>query len=189
MADGTEAPLPKEVYGIFAGAIDQQAVARLANMASIAVGGGVQRVHLAFQTAGGSIPDGIALFNLFRSLPIDLVLYNIGSIASAGVIAYLGASERKASTYATFMIHRTVSPPHSATSDKLHAMARSVVLDDERTEAIFHKHLQITQEQWAVHKVADLWLSAEEAKTAALITEIGEFAPPKGMQLFFVGAA
>ena len=88
------------------------------------------------------------------------------------------------------MIHRTTSPPHGATSDRLHAMVQSVALDDARTEAIFTEaNLEISKAQWEVHKVADLWLSAEEAKTARLATEIKEFAPPKGTQLFFIGTA
>jgi ATP-dependent protease ClpP protease subunit len=86
------------------------------------------------------------------------------------------------------MIHRTMSPAIGATSERLHAMAQSVILDDARTAAIFAEaKLNITPEQDATHKVADLWLSAEEAKTANLATEIREFAPPKGTQLFFVG--
>lgn len=180
---------PNEIYGIFSGDIDQSAVGRLANAAAVAGSNSVTHIHLAFQTRGGTVADGVALYNLFRAIPTPLTLYNIGSIASAGVIAYLGAPNRAASGHATFMIHRTTSPTFPMTSDRLHAMAKSVVLDDARTEAIYAlSKLDISAEQWAIHKVADLWLSADEAKAAKLITEIKEFAPPKGTQLFFVGS-
>jgi ATP-dependent protease ClpP protease subunit len=39
---------------------------------------------------------------------------------------------------------------------------------------------------WDVHKVTDLWLSAEEAVKYGLATEIADFAPPKGEQLFYL---
>jgi ATP-dependent protease ClpP protease subunit len=192
MTDGlVSAPLPtKEVYALFAGDIDQLAVQRLANGIASASSNSVTHLHLAFQTRGGTPHDGVALYNLFRAAPIDFTLYNIGSVSSAGVIAYLGATRRAASTHATFMIHRTMSPAIGATSERLHAMAQSVILDDARTAAIYAAaKLILTPEQEATHKVADLWLSAEEAKTANLATEIKEFATPKGTQLWFIGNA
>jgi ATP-dependent Clp protease protease subunit len=190
-----DSPVPKppqpsnEVYGVFAGPIDQLAVGRIANAAAISSSNGVTHVHLAFQSSGGTIGDGIALYNLFRALPIPLTLYNIGSIASAGVVAYLGAVNRMANPHASFMIHRTTSPQVGATSERLRAMMQSVIIDDARIEAIYQDaKLNITPEQQDIHRIADLWLSADEAIKAALATGIGEFAPPKGTQLFFVGS-
>jgi ATP-dependent Clp protease protease subunit len=60
------------------------------------------------------------------------------------------------------------------------------MLDDQPTERILRAHLTLPNELWDVHKVADLWLSAEEAVKYGLATEIADFAPPKGMQLFSV---
>jgi ATP-dependent Clp protease protease subunit len=94
---------------------------------------------LLFQSNGGLVGDGICLHNFFRALPIELTLYNVGSIASIAVTAYLGAKHRKASAYAAFMLHRTYASPQAATSDRLHAIAQSVSLDDERTEAILRR--------------------------------------------------
>ena len=178
---------PNEVWGIFAGGIDQQTVQRMANAVTVASNNGVGRVHLAFQTAGGLIGDGVCLYNLFKALPLELVVYNIGSIQSVGVMAFLGAKHRKASPRATFMIHRSYASPLAATSDRLQAMAQGLILDDERCERILRDHVNLDDDQWAMHRVADVWLSAEEAKKVGLVTEIGDFAPPKGTQLLYVG--
>jgi ATP-dependent Clp protease protease subunit len=107
-------------------------------------------------------------------------------VASAGVIAFLGAKNRKASQSATFMIHRTYASPQIATSDRLHSIAQALILDDERTEDIL-KNLKLSQAHWATHKHSDVWLSAQEALDSELITEIAEFAPPKGATIFYVG--
>jgi hypothetical protein len=48
-------------------------------------------------------------------------------------------------------------------------------------------HVKLDEGQWATHKVADLWLSAEEGAKTGLVTEIADFGPPKGTQLFYVG--
>jgi ATP-dependent protease ClpP protease subunit len=61
-----------------------------------------------------------------------------------------------------------------------------VALDDQRTETILRHHLKMPDDLWEVHKSADLWLSAEEAVKYGLATDIAEFAPPFGSQVFNV---
>jgi ATP-dependent Clp protease, protease subunit len=73
------------------------------------------------QTTGGNVQDGVCLYNYFRTLPVDLSVYNVGSISSAGVIAYLGAKNRKAATLATFMIHRSHASFQGANVDTIQA--------------------------------------------------------------------
>jgi ATP-dependent Clp protease protease subunit len=172
----TESP-SNIAYAVFAGPIDQAAVQRI--FAGITTGtvNKVEEVHVLFHSHGGNVADGVCLYNFFRSLPLNLVLYNVGHVCSAATIAFLGAKKRKTSAYATFMIHRTQSVPQAATAERLHAIAHSVVADDERTEAILRQSLTLTDDQWAVHRSADLWLTAKEAVACGL-AEIGEFAPP-----------
>lgn len=87
MSDNNEPPanaLPAELYGLFAGLIDQGAVQRFHNALSIASQGGVKVLHVLFQSAGGISGDGISLYNLFRVSPVEIRLYNVGSVSSAG---------------------------------------------------------------------------------------------------------
>jgi hypothetical protein len=104
---------------------------------------------------------GVAAFQLLRHRRNEphAFLYAFDllelSVSSAGVIAYLGAGRRAASMHATFMIHRTMSPAVGATSERLHAMAQSVILDDARTAAIFAAaKLKTTPEQDATRRRA-----------------------------------
>lgn len=98
---------PKKAYGFFAGIIDQQAVQQVANRLTRAVNDGVEEIHMLFQTTGGIVGDGICLYNIFETAPLSIRLYNAGSIASIGVIAYLRADIRMSTKNATFMIHKT----------------------------------------------------------------------------------
>ena len=177
---------PKEVHAAFAGQIDQIAVQKIFQGLGAAMNNNVTHVHLLLQSAGGYPGDGVCLYNFFRVLPIDLTLYNVGSVCSAAVIAYLGAKKRKTSAHATFLVHRTQSPFQATTADRLKALTQSVLLDDERTEAILREHITLTDEKWDVHKVADLWLSAKDALQSNLATEIGEFAPPLGERVYII---
>jgi ATP-dependent Clp protease protease subunit len=179
-------PPAQEVYAAFAGNIDQVAVQKIFQGFGGAMTNNISGVHLLFQSAGGIVGDGVCLYNFFRALPINLTLYNVGTICSAAVIAYLGAKKRKTSTYATFMVHRPQSPLQTATADRLQAIAHSVAIDDKRTESILRKHIILPDEKWAVHSIADLWLSAQDAVVCNLADEIGEFAPPIGQQVFVI---
>lgn len=178
----TDLPL-NSVYAVFAGPIDQAAVQRMFAGVTGASQNKIENIHLLFQSFGGTVSDGVCLYNFFRALPLNLTLYNVGNVSSAATIAFLGAKKRKASAFATFMLHRTQSPAQSATSERLHAITHSVVADDERTEAILRQHLTLSDDQWAVHRNADLWLTAKEAAACGL-AEIGEFAPPPQTQIF-----
>ena len=174
----------KEVCGIFTGPIDQAAAQRISNAMSLAINNGVEGIHLLFQSGGGNVGDAIYLFNLFRSLPISLTLYNIGSIASIAVIAYLGAAKRITTSNATFMVHRT---PVGATSGKLQSADNTAILDEKRIESILQSKLKLPEDKLKQRSVADLTLSADEAVAAGLATSIGDFIPPKGQLMFCIG--
>ena len=174
----------KEVYGIFTGPIDQAAAQRISNAMSLAINNGVEGIHMLFQSGGGNVGDGIYIFNLFRSLPISLTLYNIGSIASIAVIAYLGAAKRITTSNATFMVHRT---PVGATSGKLQSADNTAILDEKRIESILQSKLKLPEDKMKLRSVADLSLSADEAVAAGLATSIGDFMPPKGQLMFCIG--
>jgi ATP-dependent Clp protease, protease subunit len=176
-------PVTNSAYAVFAGPIDQAAVQRIFAGITTGTANKLESIHLLFQSYGGAVSDGVCLYNFFRSLPLDLTLYNVGNVSSAATIAFLGAKKRKTSAYATFMIHRAQSPAQAATAERLHAIAHSVIADDERIEAILRSGLTLSEDQWTVQKSADLWLTAKEAVTCGL-AEIGEFAPPAQTVIF-----
>ena len=60
--------LPRTVYAVFSGGIDQSTVQRIINAFTTAMSQGVTDVHLLFQSAGGFIGDGICLYNFLRAI-------------------------------------------------------------------------------------------------------------------------
>jgi len=176
--------LPDEVYGVFCGGIEQAAAQKIVNSLAIAMGGKVKHVHLLFQTAGGYIGDGVFLYNFFRTIPIELTLYNVGQISSIGVIAYLGAKNRKTSKSATFMLHRSTNSPQFASAANLQHVAESLILDDQRTEDIVRNHVNFPPELWEQIHHHDIYVSGEEAVKFGIAGNLAEFAPPAGTHVF-----
>src|ERR1700685_3391926 len=172
--------LPEEVYAMFCGGIEQVTAQKTVNSLAIAMGGKVKHVHLLFQSAGGYVGDGVFLYNLFRSIPIELTLYNAGQISSAGVTAYLGAKIRKTTKSATFMLHRCINSPQFANATKLQRIADTLVLDDKRTDEIVRNHVSLPSELWTELQFHDIYLSGDDAVKFGLADGIAEFAPPSG---------
>lgn len=179
--------LPTDVYLVFCGSIDQQSVARLFNSLALATNPahGIKRIHLLFQSTGGYVSDGICLYNFFKALNVDLFIYNVGAIQSIATIAYLGAKRRITSASAIFMVHKTFINTISNTA-RIKSIAHSLCMDDERIEAILRSHVSLSEESWIDHAHNDLIFTGNEAVRVKIADEIGEFAPPPGIQIYNV---
>ena len=176
--------IPEEAYCVFCSAIDQASIQRIFNAVAIASQKQVKHLHLLFQSTGGIVSDGICLYNFFRTAPIDITLYNMGSVQSIAALAYLGAKHRKVHSSGTFMLHKTTFTPNPPTAPSLQAAAKYVSMEDERTELILKEKIELSPENWNEIRNNQLWITAEEAIKNKLADAIGEFAPPKGTQIY-----
>ncbi len=179
MDDNSIPPVPplSVVYGAFTGEISQANLPRIVLGLGNLIQGGTVSAHFAFQTFGGFVGDGIFLYNLFRQIPLDLTIYNIGNVSSIGVIAFLGVTKRKATSNATFLIHRTTGAANQSSALQLESRAKGTFIDDQRTEAILRERARLTDEHWAIIDRTDLTLTAAEALDVGLIDEITDFVP------------
>jgi len=109
------------------------------------------------------VGDGIALFNYFDSYPLELHIYNTGSVASVAVTSFLGMPHRYASAHATFMIHRTrLTLPTPGDAATHRAIAANIEADDTRTEAIIRSRTTIPEDRWAAQAINDVTSTAQE---------------------------
>ncbi len=174
----------EDAYGTFCGPIDQNSARAISGMIGISTTRKFKHVHILFQSSGGSVGDGIFIHNILKSSPIRVTVYNSGTVASAGVVAYLGAETRKVSRVGTFMIHRCVAHVNPACSaSRLEAAAKSLLIDDRRTWETLSKVTTLDAATWANLRDDEAWFTAEDAVKNGIATEIGEFCPPKGVEL------
>ncbi|HTW62138.1 MAG TPA: ATP-dependent Clp protease proteolytic subunit [Terracidiphilus sp.] len=173
-----------DAYAVFCGQINEENTAKLiSNLTTATVKN--QNVHLLFQSAGGRVGESVCLYSFFRALPIGLTLYNVGSIASGGVIAYLGAKRRITASHSQFMIHRTVTNTTGSPAMVMKGITKSLILDDQRTESIMRESITLpAKESWSNLDHYDFFFSGEEAVQIGLAHEIGEFSPPPGTPVY-----
>ncbi len=169
-----------EVWATFSGPIDNNSVQKFFQSFASATANKVDTVHLLIHSLGGYVNDGLCLYNYLKSLPINIVAYNVGNVSSIAVIIFLAANKRICTSNATFMIHKShSSPAQGQTSTNLKAIADSLDIDNIRTESILKEHLIIPEEKWLLHERGDLVITANEAVAFNIAHEIGQFAPPK----------
>jgi ATP-dependent protease ClpP protease subunit len=171
-------------YATFVGEINVTSARSLTNKLSVATQGGTSALHVVLQSVGGNVGEGVYLHNLIEGFPLPITFYNIGSICSAAVMAYLGAPRRLATENATFMIHRVQTTQISVGQQALAAGAESLAIDDERADQVLKSRLTLTKAQWKRYNDHFLWLTAQQALTCGLVTEVGAFAPPPGTRVY-----
>ena len=65
----------------------------------------VPHIYILFSTPGGSVMNGMNLYNVLRGLPCDLTIHNVGNVDSIGNAIFLAGSRRYACAHSTFMFH------------------------------------------------------------------------------------
>jgi ATP-dependent Clp protease, protease subunit len=180
-------PLPPVVYTTFSGSIDAQSIARIFTAVGNATQNGVTTVHLLFQSSGGVINDGIALYNFVRGLSIDLHMYNAGAVQSVAFLPFIAAKHRHVSEYGVFFLHKSTFTPQAAATEasQFKALYGSLVGDDARVEAIVKAHTKIPASKFPVRTGRrGITIGAQDAVSFGIADDMCEFTVPSGSQTF-----
>ena len=184
--DGKKIDQPEpEIFGVFCGSILKDETERFI---SICLQTQFQnpkpvRIHILFQSWGGSVGDGVCLYNFIKNFPIEIVLYNSGQICSAGVMVYLGARKRVASKLSSFMIHRT-SNSVGGNFARLQKISEDLRFDDDRTHKIYSERTRLPADLWEECAQHDIFFSGEKALEYGFVDELGEFSSPSGQLVY-----
>ena len=94
------------VYINFYDSINEQKVkALMALIADVIAKQNPKKIYFLFSSTGGSVDAGIALYNYLRTLPVHIVMHNIGSVDSIANVIFLAADERYANPNSSFLLH------------------------------------------------------------------------------------
>jgi ATP-dependent Clp protease protease subunit len=139
----------------------------------------ITTAHILIQSNGGYVSDGICLYNYLSKLPIKIVTYNAGAVASIAVILYLAG---RALRPARFMVHKShASAPHGARTRC--ASSSRACRPTTRAPSKSCATMWLTEEHWRVHEYSDLHLTASDALKVGLIRKIRDFEPPGGQRV------
>ena len=175
---------PKTIYFGFTGYIEPAGVSRIAAAFNMAINQNNDEVCLCFSSLGGTIADGIYLYNHIRALPIKTTIYNIGSVSSIAVVVFVAAEQRYCSSHAMFMVHPTTMPSNENMAwHRLKGALDSALADDQRTENILRERTKIPPELLQNRRFHDVHIIPEKALEFGLVHGVRDFSLPKGNQI------
>lgn len=104
-------PEPKTIYVNFYDSIDPvKAKHIMAFLSEVVSKEQPDNIYCLFSSPGGSVESGIVLYNFIRSLPVELIMHNTGSIDSIANIVFLSANTRYTSVHSSFLFHGIIQP-------------------------------------------------------------------------------
>jgi ATP-dependent Clp protease protease subunit len=130
-------------------------------------------IKLYINSPGGSVYDGLAIYDTIQHLKCDVQTYGIGLQASMG--AFLLSSGTKGKRYllpnATVMIHQPSAGTRGKVSDMEIDLKEGLRLKKKLTE-ILAKNCGKTYTDLEKDQDRDYWMSAEEAKKYGIVDEV-----------------
>jgi ATP-dependent protease ClpP protease subunit len=167
----------------FVAEIITKTVEALMGVTSDLVNRGHPAIYLSLSSPGGSVSDGIALYNYLRALPVHLTTHNIGSMNSIANIVFLAGETRRACNHTTFMFHGVslqTQAPQAFERKALKEHLASVESDEKRIGGIVAERTKLTQGTIDTFFLEAKTLNAQEALEGSIIHEIGQVCIPKG---------
>lgn len=117
-----------------------------------------KEVYLMISTPGGTVMNGMNLYNVLRAMPFKLVTHNVGNVDSIGNAVFLAGSERYACPHSTFMFHgvgRNVPSGTRLEEKSVKETLDSILADQKRIGSIIKDRTKLDDAQ-----IADLFTEA-----------------------------
>lgn len=130
-------------------------------------------INLYINSPGGSVYDGLAIYDTMQLIPCDVSTISVGLCASFGtVLLAAGTSGKRYSLpNSTIHMHQPLSGISGQASD-IEIHARETLRIQDRLRQIIADHTGQSYEQVARDSDRDFWMTAEQAVEYGLVDQI-----------------
>ncbi len=128
-------------------------------------------IELHINSPGGSVFDGMAIYNAIRNHPADVNVIVDGVAASAASFVAMAGDTIVAERNATMMIHDGIGVAVGNAQD-MRELAKVLEMASNNIASIYAERAGGSTEEWRGRMRAETWYSAQEAKDAGLVDEI-----------------
>ena len=132
-------------------------------------------IHLYINSPGGSVTDGMAIYDTINFLRCDVVTYCIGIAASIGTLLLSGGTpgKRYSLPNSRVMIHQPTGGASGQTAD-ISIAAREILRWKRTINQLLSKHTSKTTEQIEADSDRDYYMTAMEAKEYGIVDHVIE---------------
>jgi len=174
--------VPPIVYVTFSAEFNPSTTESLIAVMADCANKGVPHVYLMLSTPGGSVMNGMNIYNVLRALPFELTTHNVGNVDSIGNVVFLAGTHRYASPHSTFMFHGVGFPgPNQRLEEPfLRERLDGILADQQRIGSVIEEHSNLTGDQ-----IAELFRGAQTKDAAyaagcGIVHEIRDAQVPPG---------
>lgn len=129
------------------------------------------QIDIRINSPGGSVFDGIAIYNAIKRHPAKKTTYNDGLAASIASVIFLAGDKKVSAENAMTMIH---NPFGMVMGDAAEMRKMADVLDKLKESIVmaYQKSTMLTDEELKAAMDAETWYTATEAKDIGFVDEI-----------------
>jgi ATP-dependent Clp protease, protease subunit len=187
MLMGAPKPPPERIYVSFSAEIMATTTEALIALLSKHVNDGVKEVYLMLSTPGGTVMNGMNLYNVLRALPVKLITHNMGNVDSIGNAVFLAGQERYACRHSTFMFHGVgVDLPSGTRLEEkfLRERLNGVMADQKRIGSIIGERTNLKGRQIMNLFKEARTKDADYARRVGIVHDILDATIPVGAPIF-----
>ncbi|MGF1450007.1 MAG: ATP-dependent Clp protease proteolytic subunit [Opitutales bacterium] len=135
-------------------------------------------IQLYINSPGGSVTDGMAIYDTMNFMHCDVVTFCIGMAASMATVLLSAGTEGKryALPNSRVMLHQPTGGATGQTSD-ISIAAREILRWRSRLNDVIAKHTKQTVEKIEKDSDRDFYMSAEEARDYGIVDQVIESKP------------
>jgi len=175
----------KPLFISFSAEVNQNTAENLMGIFAQRLNQGIKDFYLLLSSPGGSVMNGITIYNFLKSLPINLTTHNIGIVDSIANVIFLAGKTRYAVKNSSFLFHGVGFDINQARFEEknIKEKLKMIQRDQKLIADIIAEQSQYTQQE-----IEKMFLEAdtrtpEQAKEKGLINDIREVNIPEGAEV------
>jgi len=174
------------LYLSFSAAIDQGTSETLMGVVTQKYNEGVRDFYILLSSQGGSVTNGINVYNFLRALPIKLTMHNIGIVDSIANVIFLAGQTRYAVKNSSFLFHGVGFDIVQARFEEKQIKEKLEIIErDQKLIAdIIADRTKLTVPEAEQMFLEAKTMTPEEARVQQIVSEVREAKIPDGAPVF-----
>ena len=175
------------IYINFSAEINPHTSEALMNFLADQINKGEKEFYILLSSDGGRTKDGMTLYNYIKSLPIKIIMHNIGVVNSVANVIFLAGNERYAVPHSSFLFHGVgfdIPQPTRLEEKELKEKIKIIDRDQTLMSGIIAERTKLSIEEIKKLFLETQTKTPEEAKKMGLIQDIKEVKIPEDTKVF-----
>lgn len=148
---------------------------------------GEKEFYILLSSNGGSVKDGVTLYNYINSLPVKITMHNIGLVNSIANVIFLAGDKRYAVPHSSFLFHGVgfnIDRPARFEEKEIKEKTKMIDRDQKLISGIIAEKTKLSLDETRKLFLETQTKTPGEAKNIDLIHEIKKADIPVGVKVF-----